>query len=541
MFSVMRRKTCALVFAGMTSVAAAGSIALASEANAIEFDNVKNHGRIGIVNCRGGDVCVKKVGDEAEVEYTVQVSHGLVTSNQVQTARGFSLAIPQQLEDVKLTLVSEPDPDWDPIAKSVAITPPVREVNRDLNLKTVDDVSGDNYVDTEGSKGLSATTGEPNAVLIDYSKEGTTLKKAYDEYVSGVPQEDSLIQNAGLSDLKDSWGDIGHAAPPMDSDSRYNLISFTPGTGDKVPVGVSTFKLSAKVKTEAAETYLPISVGGPLWRCPQESGGNGYAKEGCLFLPENDEFRNGVLPRFSMKPSEQMVNDFRRNNTPDGLLGNTSCVVTRETGDNATIGSDVGSSSSKANFLKNILKPRSNLGVNYYLAGAFVNEDGCDQAVFKITLCDEDDEASSKPAPESPDVKPEETNPSESVKPEDKPGEEAEGGKETPAKPSKDEGKGSEESTSAKPSEDKPGEEAEGGKETPAKPSKDEGKDSDKSTSAKPSKDKGEVSDNVKHGDSHGGSVNKPSHEGKNDNKPNKPIRQAEHVVGPRVVTGGSV
>ncbi|MBO0237310.1 hypothetical protein, partial [Vibrio parahaemolyticus] len=57
--------------AAATALVIGGTVA-AGPANALLSDNVHDVGTGGMTNCNGGDVCVKKVGDELEVSYEVQ-------------------------------------------------------------------------------------------------------------------------------------------------------------------------------------------------------------------------------------------------------------------------------------------------------------------------------------------------------------------------------------------------------------------------------------------------------------------------------------
>lgn len=66
-------------------------------ANAWLPDNIHNTGAGGMTNCNGGDVCVKKVGDELEVSYEVQFGNMLKTSDHIQAVKGSMIAFPSVL------------------------------------------------------------------------------------------------------------------------------------------------------------------------------------------------------------------------------------------------------------------------------------------------------------------------------------------------------------------------------------------------------------------------------------------------------------
>lgn len=71
-----------------------GTIA-ASPAHAVLSDNVYNTGSGGLTNCTGNGVCIKKVGDEIEVSYEVQMSNMMSSSDHGQTVSGSMIAFPQ--------------------------------------------------------------------------------------------------------------------------------------------------------------------------------------------------------------------------------------------------------------------------------------------------------------------------------------------------------------------------------------------------------------------------------------------------------------
>lgn len=71
-------------------------------------DNVHNSGAGGMVNCRGGDICVEKVGDEVQVSYEIQFSNIVNSSDHGQTATGSLIAFPSVIKNPKLEVVSTP-------------------------------------------------------------------------------------------------------------------------------------------------------------------------------------------------------------------------------------------------------------------------------------------------------------------------------------------------------------------------------------------------------------------------------------------------
>ena len=91
--------------AAATALVIGGTVA-AGPANALLSDNVHDIGAGGMTNCNGGDVCVKKVGDELEVSYEVQFGNMVKSSDHGQTVKGNMIAFPSVMKDAKLEVVA---------------------------------------------------------------------------------------------------------------------------------------------------------------------------------------------------------------------------------------------------------------------------------------------------------------------------------------------------------------------------------------------------------------------------------------------------
>lgn len=64
----------------------------------------------GGVNCRGGDVCVKEVGDSATVSWEIQTTPLIVDDNESQIGGGTIIAVPSVLDNVTLETIALPEP-----------------------------------------------------------------------------------------------------------------------------------------------------------------------------------------------------------------------------------------------------------------------------------------------------------------------------------------------------------------------------------------------------------------------------------------------
>ena len=93
----------ALIVGGTTGVANAADTP--KHPSLDEAKNIYNAGG-GLTNCKGGDVCVKKVGDELEVSYEVQFGTQVKASDHGTAVKGNMIAFPSVMKDAKLEVVA---------------------------------------------------------------------------------------------------------------------------------------------------------------------------------------------------------------------------------------------------------------------------------------------------------------------------------------------------------------------------------------------------------------------------------------------------
>lgn len=410
-----------------------GTIA-ASPAHAVLSDNVYNTGSGGLTNCTGNGVCIKKVGDEIEVSYEVQMSNMMSSSDHGQTVSGSMIAFPSVIQNPKLEVVStsiessdyekyekileKNGIDIDSIGSGENKGHPVHKFNKpvEVPILTPDEVKDGNpydggeisfqltdvdnmdkdssYVktsskdDKEGESNdlFYATHIKGEKILEDYKKTG---KK--DNIIKGIGNvegisKESKIYNASLE-----------KAGAMPVNSTYDYFTFSNDSRR----GVNTYRISGKVKSESDLGFLPIRAKQGFWRCDQEGNGFGSSygngsNASCHNLMDQEWARSDDnLPEYSLKNDEVTKNNIK-NNTEHGLAGSKKCAVTENTGKYDMIGKDVKPSDGDSTIswgdeYTNTFGLRENRAITYLVGARSVTEDGCDQAGVKIELCNKED------------------------------------------------------------------------------------------------------------------------------------------------------
>lgn len=408
-------------------------------------DNIHFFADGGLTNCNGGDVCVKKVGDEVQVSYEVQFNNMVKSSDHGQTVRGSLIAFPSVIENPKLEIVSTSidgengphnsfsgdyragryphhkfDNPVDVPVKSFQQREQDGKLYYDGNIGfTVDadaDVKDDASYKKKNEDNFFVTHIDGQNIadkfkegIEKYKEEnpeepipdgGTIISQYSSDEIDYYPQENDFgyrdIEDMFLDDTIPSYGS-------MDVNSPYDYLLFNNDS-----LGVTTYRLTGTVKTESDLAYLPIRAKQGLWKCSQE-GGSGSYEEGCQSLAEYSWNRtNDVLPAYSLQDDEVTKNNIK-NDTQDGLFGSLRCAVTRETGRYDAIGEDVrprslGGYTSWGDKYADIFKLHKNYSTTYMVGSYGVSEDGCDQAGVTISVCDKeaDPQESTSETPTTP-------------------------------------------------------------------------------------------------------------------------------------------
>lgn len=439
----------ALYSATATALIVGGSTGVANAADAPkppsldEAKNIYNAGG-GLTNCKGGDVCVKKVGDELEVSYEVQFNNIVKSSDHGQTSRGSMIAFPSVIKDPKLEVISTSiehgdDSDFDTARKANKDNPyPVHKFDNPVEVPTPsfdelekegkewergnisfrvnqgDDEKSDSsykkhsaydkkkdgkWEDNDDDFFAAHASGEKIAQYVnDLKKESEKNKDKYsdDFKYTGINEgkirfdPDIADDESSLEKPKDMIAvDGSHEIGAMPLDSPYDYFLFHNNS-----LGVQTYRITGKVKTESDLAYLPIRAKQNFWKCSQE-GGFGNYEEGCQSLMEYAWGRtNDTLPSYSLKNDEVTKRNIKKDG-PNGLHGSLQCATTKENNKLDWIDDDEptrdvdGAPSTGYKYAQTFTLNQNPDDIDYFVGGFGTKEDGCDQAGIKISLCQE--------------------------------------------------------------------------------------------------------------------------------------------------------
>lgn len=409
-------------------------------ASALTDENVSNITNSGAVFCNGRDVqCFKDVGDEVRVEYTLQFSNGVSSSDRGHTARGKAIAVPSVIEDLKLEVVSvpsfpQPDGEYEfpgdeafyQMTPEGGIEPII--LNEELKIRT--HVFGPRP-DNEYYWDWYDPT-DPDGTMDNHETELSTGDTIEVEHYPGeglfAQADDDISYNPDEMDEKDRPRIIGLDGQTFKIDDEYlrdtELANASMGAMErKYPYdliqlntparpGITTLKLSGTVTTKSERAYLPIRVRNVYWKCSQEGGGSGSYEEGCQALAEYQWGRiESRLPRYSLT-DQAITEDNVRNSTPHGLNGyncsvNEDLSVTEGRPVLDRLGVDLaprplkykiwdrytndelyeGTYDSYGDAYAKTFTLKANKAVQYHVAGYGVPEDGCDQSGVLIEKC----------------------------------------------------------------------------------------------------------------------------------------------------------
>lgn len=328
-------------------------------------DNI--YGVWGGANCHGGDGCVERVGDTAQVTWQVQLSALANSSNHVLTANGAAILIPDVVKDVKISLVAAPVSTGATSIIGVEDRWPAREVSP-RELKIVEDPLAEGGTTVPGIDDSNPAAFEN----FDFANTPTVLLTHLEE------------------DADRNWP--ANATGVRGGISRADSADWNEYALSMAATGIYTFEVTGTVKTTSSEMYIPIRATNKTWKCTgEERFGAGSSAEGCGSLMDYSWARTGTLPQVAFGGSDAEVQavlaEYRHNNTDDGILGSPQCAPTRETGRIDTIGSDVVPSAAGYQKFQTTFNLSAAPSVRY-VGSLLAAEDGCDQAAFHTTVCD---------------------------------------------------------------------------------------------------------------------------------------------------------
>lgn len=348
------RKKSLLSIAGVALLSLASFAGPAAAQNRNPNNNVQ--GSTGGVNVCAGDTCVEKIGDDAHAEWIVQGFPLASSSNHGETSNTFSIYIPDALKDLKITAINMP------------VNGTIEETEVPMTI-TEDNVP--------------TSLADYQAYLQDPT---TYTQNAGDGVVPPVPYvEKSFPSYFERGASTSNSGTVGNAA-------GWHAYDLT------LPLqGVTTFRVEGTVTTQAADTYIPIRATNKLWKCNGEGGAPCSFEQGCQSILDFPWGTTGDLPKFSMRDQATIDNLAKLYQTygNDGFY-TPGCTPTRNYLVD-TIGNDYDASTSAGQTYAKEFRLWDNRDINYTVPMAM--EDGCDQAMFHITICDhQDPQTPSEPA-----------------------------------------------------------------------------------------------------------------------------------------------
>lgn len=412
-------------------------------------DNVHNSGAGGMVNCRGGDICVEKVGDEVQVSYEIQFSNIVNSSDHGMTATGSLIAFPSVIKNPKLEVVSTPIEDEESNQSNRTLGGiPSHTFQRPVNVPLLEEDQSAMSTLSPGLSNVGFRVQDENNSQFDglYRSSSDRIDRRFATHIKGeevveefkdeyekykqknpgesVPGNGKIITDEAWNKVvpevkfyEDEYRvmDVYHPVEygAMEVDYPYDYLLFNNDS-----LGVTTYRLTGTVETESDLAYLPIRAKQGLWKCSQEGELGGYIA-GCQSLAEYEWGRNrDVLPRYSLD-NDEITRRNVKNHTEDGLRGSLKCAVTEDLGRNDLIGADVrsrdleGSSSWGAKYAQTF-RIKENPAVTYLVGSYGISEDGCDQAGVKITICEDGQQP---PSPVTPPISSPSTGPSRNDRP----------------------------------------------------------------------------------------------------------------------------
>lgn len=450
------------------TILVAGGIVNASPSYAgLLSDNVHDIGTGGMTNCNGGDVCVKKVGDELEVSYEVQFGTQVKSSDRGSAVKGNMIAFPSVMKDAKLEVVATGKNRlrWLNREEEAPATEtdgfPTHKFDKpvDVPIYTPEELEKKNVPYDGGEISFFLPEGadedKDSSYIKKYSpdnKEENHEDRFFATHLKGENIINDFKKNGGSGDVVKRIGTDGvskdsifydkslEKAGAMPIDSPYDYFVF-----NNDAIGVQTFKVTGKVKTESDLAYLPIRAKEGFYKCGQEGSGFGITdkntwkenpnlddesrelkeRNDCRNLLEDYEWARSddTLPHYSLENNEVTKSNVK-NDTKHGLMGSKKCAVTEDDGRYDRIEQDVEprllgstlngnhkkSNSWGANYTLDS-RLHANPAVTYLVGGYLAAEDNCDQAGVKISLCNEDkpDETPATTPSETPSTTPNES------------------------------------------------------------------------------------------------------------------------------------
>lgn len=369
------RKTPALAGATAALVLTATPIT----ANAFLSDNVHNLAGGG-ANIHTEDQCVENVGDKAHVKYMAQHQPLVTSSDKGQTSASGTLAIPANMENVKIKIkavgfVGDDDDDDDGIQAKVFDNP--------IDVPVEDTKFGENN-DKPG----------PRNFMMVYNDDGES-----------IGAEKSVKQNIkdGAKMVKHHMADGDSGNFPFSTQNNSAPVWYGDNTKDYdfyefgnlfSPI---TFEVEGDINTTGEDTFATAAISNLGWKASQNETAGSYAN-GDQSLTEYAQFRVGALPP-ALPEDDHMIDAFKEGISDAGLDISPAIAPTSEVSGDAKyrmIGHDIRPSSrgDVGDSYTRAFTLHDNKAVTYAGQVPLSGEDGADITAAHVSICNHNEEES---------------------------------------------------------------------------------------------------------------------------------------------------
>ena len=400
------KKTALQALSGLATIGLALSITAPANAQGGAkdelTDNVHNMAGGG-ANIHADNTCVEKVGDTAHVKFMAQHQPLLTSSHRGQTSASGTLAIPANMENVKIRI------------KAVGH---VERTDVSAGDMSVAAETLDTPIEVPVEDGQGTGEGSNPVNFAPLYKE--------DKFVGGKESvEKNIADGAKLvrhhqADLKNESGELNNAIFPFSSygnsevpeyghhDDEYDFYEF----GNLyLPL---TFEIEGDITTVGEDTFATAAVSNLGWLASSDTNSGSGDKE-AESLMEHDEFRPGGLPP-AVPEDKDMIQTYKDKLSDAGLDISPAIAPTSEvSGDEkySRIGGDARPSSrgDVGEAITRIYDLHDLRVISFMGQAPESDEDGADVTAAHVTLCAaEDTPGTDTPETDTPETETPETD-----------------------------------------------------------------------------------------------------------------------------------
>ena len=397
------KKTALQTLSGIATVGLALSIAAPATAQEggskdLLTDNAHNMAGGG-ANIHADNTCVEKAGDTAHVKFMAQHQPLVYSSSHDQTSASGTLAIPANMENVKIRI------------KAVGHTG-----EKDFQNAPIDTDVFDTSIEVpvEEGDGTGTTKGVANFKPLYEEGEFIGGKESIEKNIADGAklvrhhQADLKGEGEGLNNESFAFSSYGASDLPWygHHDEEYDFYEF----GNLyVPL---TFEIEGDITTVGEDTFATAAVSNIGWKSDSEDNSGAY-ELGGQSLTEYSQFRPGGLPP-AIPEDEDMIQAYKDKLSDAGLDISSNIAPTSEIPGNAKygrIGGDIRPSArgDVGEAYVRLFNLHDNRAVAFmgHVPGA--GEDGADVTAAHVTLCPAEDTPGLPGDKETPDTETPET------------------------------------------------------------------------------------------------------------------------------------